>query len=206
MKKKLFGSICLVLGIVIIVSTGTTFAYLLASSTSDIFGDNIYSFDVDLLLDEMYSSSNMIPLYDNKVSEAIQYSNVCRDKDGYEVCSLYKFTLNNSNTSLSYTLNGYLKTTSTTYTTSNLKYQIYDTSYNAISDVMTISLTDSEKVYFTLNNTTVNTIIDGSSVSYYLVIWISDIGKLQTADYSKTFTGVVGFESTSGEILEASLS
>ena len=40
MKQKLFSSICLVLAIVIVVTTSTTFAYLIASSenTTDVSG------------------------------------------------------------------------------------------------------------------------------------------------------------------------
>lgn len=205
MKKSIFSSICLVLGIVIIVTTGTTFAYLVASASSSegsISGE-ITKLDVSLSLTEEYKSTNMIPLKDNLVSSAIQYSNVCRDKDNYEVCSLYKLTL--SNTSSSYNLNGYLKTTSTTYTTGNLKYQIYNTSYTAVSDIMTASLTTDEKVYFTINNNKLTTDIENTNIVYYLVMWISDTGSLQSEDYSKSYSGVVGFETLSGDRIEADI-
>lgn len=205
MKKSIFSSICLVLGIVIIVTTGTTFAYLVASasfSEGSISGE-ITKLDVSLSLTEEYKATKMVPLKDNLVSTAINYSSKCRDKDGYEVCSLYKLTL--SNTGSSYNLNGYLKTTSTTYTTGNLKYQIYDTSYTAVSDIMTASLTTDEKVYFTINNNKLTTDIENTNIVYYLVMWISDTGSLQSEDYSKSYSGVVGFETLSGDRIEADI-
>lgn len=205
MKKSIFSSICLVLGIVIIVTTETTFAYLVASASSSegsISGE-ITKLDVSLSLTEEYKATKMVPLKDNLVSTAINYSSKCRDKDNYEVCSLYKLTL--SNTGSSYNLNGYLKTTSTTYTTGNLKYQIYDTSYTAVSDIMTASLTTDEKVYFTINNNKLTTDIEKTNIVYYLVMWISDTGSLQSEDYSKSYSGVVGFETLSGDRIEADI-
>ena len=205
MQKKLLGSICLVLGIVIFVTTGTTFAYLVASATSseDAISGEIADFKVNLTLTEVYKSTNMVPLKDNLVKTAITNSSKCRDKDNYEVCSLYKLKL--TNTGQAFALNGYLKTSSTTYTTGNLKYQIYDTSYNAITDVMTPSLTTDEKVYFSKNNTNVNTSINTSNIEYYLVMWISDTNSIQTSDHSKTYSGAVGFETTSGDRIEADI-
>lgn len=203
MQKKLLGSICLVLGIVIFVTTGATFAYLVASSTSDEITGEIADFKVNLILTEVYKSTNMVPLKDKLVKTAITNSSKCRDKDNYEVCSLYKLKL--TNTGQTFALNGYLKTSSTTYTTGNLKYQIYDTSYTAITDVMTPSLTIDEKVYFLKNNTNVTTNINTSNIEYYLVMWISDTNSIQTSDHSKTYSGAVGFETTSGDRIEADI-
>ena len=47
MKQKLFSSICLVLAIVIVVTTSTTFAYLIASSenTTDVSGKTVQAMD-----------------------------------------------------------------------------------------------------------------------------------------------------------------
>lgn len=204
MQKKLLGSICLVFGIIIIVTTGTTYAYFQTSVTSgnDITGE-VTEFKVNLNITEVYKSTNMVPLKDNLVKTAITNSSKCRDKDNYEVCSLYKLKL--TNTGQTFALNGYLKTSSTTYTTGNLKYQIYDTSYTAITDVMTPSLTIDEKVYFSKNNTNVTTNINTSNIEYYLVMWISDTNSIQTSDHSKTYSGAVGFETTSGDRIEADI-
>lgn len=202
MDKKIFGSICLVLGIAIIVSTGASFAYFNASTSNEgnISGTTI-NFGVNLNLTTIHQSTNMIPLQDTLVATAISGTNKCIDTKGYEVCSLYKITLTNSGDP--FVLNGYLKTSSTTYTTGNLKYQIYDTNYTAISDVMVPSLTANEKVYFTKDSNMVTTSMNHNDTEYYLVMWITETNTLQNADYSKSYTGLVGFETLSDERIEA---
>lgn len=204
MKQKIFSSICLVLAIVIVVTMGTTFAYLVATSenTTDISGKTS-NFNVKLNLTTIHKSTNMIPLKDSLVVTSIKNTNKCIDKDNNEVCSLYKITL--SNTENSFSLNGYLKTNSTTYTTSNLKYQIYDTNYNAISDILTPSLTIGDKVYFQKDSKDISTTINNTNIEYYLVMWITETNTMQTADQSKTYSGVVGFEAINGNVLEANL-
>ena len=56
MKQKLFSSICLVLAIVIVVTTSTTFAYLIASSenTTDVSGKTA-DFNVKLALTTVHN-------------------------------------------------------------------------------------------------------------------------------------------------------
>ena len=160
-------------------------------------------FNVKLALTTVHKSTNMVPLKDSLVVTSIKNTNKCIDKNNYEVCSLYKLTL--SNTGSSFTLNGYLKTSSTTYTTGNLKYQVYDTNYNAVTDVLTPSLTASQKVYFKKGSNNISTTINSTNVEYYLVMWITETNTMQTADYSKNYSGVVGFEAISGDVLEANL-
>lgn len=204
MKQKLFSSICLVLAIVIVVTTSTTFAYLIASAqdTTTVSG-NATKFSVSLALTTVHKSTNMVPLKDSLVVTAMKNTNKCIDKSGYEVCSLYKLTL--SNTGNPFNLTGYLKTSSTTYTTGNLKYQVYDTNYNAVTDVLTPSLTANQKVYFKKGSNNISTTINSTNIEYYLVMWITETNTMQTADYSKNYSGVVGFEAISGDVLEATL-
>ena len=60
MEKKIFGSICLVLGIAIIVSTGASFAYFSASASSEgnISGTTV-NFGINLNLTTIHQSINM---------------------------------------------------------------------------------------------------------------------------------------------------
>lgn len=201
MNKKIFGSICFVLGITIIISTGTTFAYFNSSANSDgtISGSTL-NFAVDLSLSKEHVSNNMIPISDSLIKTAISGSKKCIDNNGYEVCSLYKITLTNNGDP--FVLNGYIKTNSTTYTTGNLKYQIYDTNFNPLSDALTLSLTSGDKIYFSKGNDILTTSINHNIVEYYLVMWITETNSLQSADYSKKYNGVVGFETVSGNKIE----
>ena len=95
----------------------------------------------------------------------------------------------------------------TTYTTTNLKYQIFDSSYNAITDVMTISKTANDLVYFKKGTTKVSITSTGTK-KYYLAIWLSDTNSDQSSDYSKTFNGAIGFElvGSPSDKLQATLS
>lgn len=198
MKKKILGSVCFALAIIIIITTGTTFAYFSSSagSNNSITGKTM-NFDVDLKLDTVYNATQLVPLSDSLVDDAIKKtSNKCIDTKGNQVCSLFKLTLTNNGDAQK--LNGYVSTDTTTYTTDNLKYQIFNSSYVPVSDVMTISRTLNNKVYFKKSSNMVSTSINSTNVIYYLVIWLKETSSLQTSDYSKTFSGKIGFESVSG--------
>ena len=49
----------------------------------------------------------------------------------------------------------------------------------------------------------VTTSMNHNDTEYYLVMWITETNTLQNADYSKSYTGLVGFETLSGERIEA---
>jgi len=192
MVRKMMLSI---LGVMLIsgFTFGVTYAYY-ESSAEDSFEWSAYSGLSSILnSDEVYIANTLVPLSDSLVSTAIsKTSNKCIDKNGYEVCSLYKLTLTNNGDSEN--LYGYVKTGSSTYTTGNLKYQVFDSSYNAVTDVMTVSNVADTTVYFQKSSSKYNTTSSGSLI-YYLAIWLHDTEDYQDADYSKTFTGYVGFES-----------
>ena len=201
--KKIFGMISFVLAVVIIVTSGSTFAYY---STNGNNGSTISgtaaSFDVTMSIDEIHKATQLIPMKDNLVSSAIsKSSNKCVDKDGYDACSLYKITL--KNTGEAQVLNGYITTSTSDYETDNLKYQVYDDSFNVITDAAVLSRVVDTKSEFKKNSNNVSLSINKTDLVYYLVIWLSDTGTSQNADYDKSFTGVVGFNSPSGGKLTA---
>ena len=192
MKDKLLFSI---LGVVVIscLTFGITYAFYESSVSGTITGEAEGGLATTLTLDITYKASRLVPLYDNLVSTAIsKETNKCIDKSNYEVCSLYKITL--TNTGDSETLYGYIKTNTSNYITDNLKYQIFDSSYNALTDVMTLSKTSDTSVYFESNSLNYSVTSSGTT-TYYLAIWLTDTGENQKDDYSKTFSGYIGFES-----------
>lgn len=207
MRSKIIGTICLILGIVIIVSSGTTFAfYAVTASTNgdDITGQTL-NFDVRLNSSILYKATQLVPLSDSLIGEAItKTTNKCIDNKGYEVCSLYSLTLTNNGDAQ--VLNGYISTTNTTYTTDNLMCQLFDSNYNPVSDVVTLSRVASEKKYFQKNNTRIATEVNNRDVTYYLAIWLHETGELQNSDYSKSFSGKVIFESLYGDQIFADFS
>lgn len=208
MEKKIFGSICFVLGIMIIVSTGTTFAYFSANSSNG--GETITgttkNFDVEIEFDPIYTANQLIPIDDEYINRAIsKETDKCIDSKGYEVCSLYSVTLiNNGDPAI---LNGFLKTINSEYETDNLRCQLYDSNYTPHSNVMTISKDSDNKVYFMNEENMFNlTLASEESTNYYLAIWLYETGELQDEDYSRNFSGKIGFESIDGAIISADFS
>ena len=205
MKNKIYISVMAVL-IISALTFGATYAYYVSQDTKTFTGEIEKGIVSTLNLTTTMSSTNLVPLLDSKISTAItKSSNKCIDKNNYEVCSLYTITLTNTNASEN--LYGYVKTNTTTYTTTNLKYQIFDSSYNAITDVMTISKTANDLVYFKKGTTKVSITSTGTK-KYYLAIWLSDTNSDQSSDYSKTFNGAIGFElvGSPSDKLQATLS
>lgn len=205
MKNKIYISVMAVL-IIGALTFGATYAYYVSQDTESFTGEIEKGIVSTLNLTTTKSSTNLVPLQDSKIKTAItKSSNKCIDKNNYEVCSLYTITLTNTNTSEN--LYGYIKTNTTTYTTTNLKYQIFDSSYNAITDVMTISMTANDLVYFKKGTTQVSITSTGTK-TYYLAIWLSDTNSDQSTDYSKTFNGAIGFElvGSPSDKLQATLS
>lgn len=205
MKNKIYISVMAVL-IISALTFGATYAYYVSQDTKKFTGEIEKGIVSTLNLTTTKSSTNLVPLQDSKIKTAItKSSNKCIDKNNYEVCSLYTITLTNTNASEN--LYGYVKTNTTTYTTTNLKYQIFDSSYNAITDVMTISKTANDLVYFKKGTTQVSITSTGTK-KYYLAIWLSDTNSDQSSDYSKTFNGAIGFElvGSPSDKLQATLS
>mgnify|MGYP003313419881 CR=1 FL=1 len=199
MKKKILFSILGVVAITIL-TFGTTYAYFISSTNSQFSGEGASGVDTTLTLEKIYHASKLVPLDDSLIGTAIsKANNKCIDKSGYEVCSLYKIVLENTVDSES--LYGYIRTGSSTYITDNLKYQFFDSGFNALTDIDSLPKIANETVYFQKNETNYQVSIAGST-TYYLAIWLTDIKEEQSVDYSKKFSGYIGFESTESSGIE----
>ena len=191
MEKKLNKILVSVLAVILIttLTVGVTYAYLVAHDSQNITVKSASGINSVLTLTTVKETSNMVPIMDNKIVTAIK--NNCVDKNNYDVCSLYSVKL--TNTSSVESLYGYVRTVSSSYTTTNLRYQIFDSSYNAVTDVMTISNSSDGFVYFEKSSSKL-TITSNGTNNYYFVIWLTDTGAEQSSDYSKVFNGAIGFE------------
>ena len=198
---------------IIFLAIGSTFAYFTASITSNInnLSGGTLDFDASISI-ETIKNDELIPLDDGLVDDTLNSTHVCTDKRGYGLCSLYHFTLVNN--SIPQVMTGYLQTVSTTYTTSNLKYQLFTYSngtYTAVSDMKTVPITADCTSNFTMNNSNISvTLNDGTttaySVDYYLAIWLSDPGSNQLVDSNKTYSGSIVFVSANGNSISANFS
>lgn len=196
MEKKLNKILVSVLAVILIttLTVGVTYAYLVAHDSQNITVKSASGINSVLTLTTVKETSNMVPIMDNKIVTAIK--NNCVDKNNYDVCSLYSVKLTNTskdNNPKAESLYGYVRTVSSSYTTTNLRYQIFDSSYNAVTDVMTISNSSGGFVYFEKSSSKL-TVTSNGTKNYYFVIWLTDTGAEQSSDYSKVFNGAIGFE------------
>lgn len=198
----------LVISAVVFTALGGTFAYLSIGNVSNntTIGGRTYDFNVNLDATAI-KSGKLIPVADNLIVSTLNSSHVCEDTRGYGLCTLYRIRFTNSGSAE--TMTGNLKTLTSTYTTNNLKYQLFTLSgstYTAISTATAINRTANAINYFKLNSTDVTvSLSDGSTNSttkdIYLAIWISDPGNNQLDDQNKTFTGQLSFTSTHGSTI-----
>lgn len=197
----------------IFTALGGTFAYFsgqVSSNANDVSGKT-YKFDVTLNITSV-KSGNLIPVVDDLIDDTLNSTHVCTDTRGYGLCSLYKLTLNN--TGEAQTMTGYLTTLSTTYTTNNLKYQLFTKSgntYTAASDMKSVPIVANATSDFTLSSNNINVSLSNGTTSaystdYYLAVWISDPGTNQLVDSNKTYNGKITFVSTRGDSISANFS
>lgn len=201
MRKKIIGTICLALGIIVIVTTGTSFAYFSASADSDekIEGSTM-TFSVDLEVEEVYKSNQLVPIADSIIPTAI--NNECIDSKGYEVCSLYKITL--TNTGEPVVLNGYITAeTGTNYTTDHLKGQLFSSNLATSISTVTTLTNQTGKQYFKIDETNLYSVETQKTNTLYLAIWLTETGDYQNDDYNKDFVGKIAFESIGGGQISA---
>ena len=195
--NKIIIILLFVFGIIFTI-IGATFAFfsITDASNSGGIGGSTYTFDIDLAVSDV-RAGDLIPTVDSLIDTSLAGNYKCVDQRNYGLCSLYKLRFTNN--SSAETLVGYLKTVNTTYTTSNLRYRLYDDSYNSVSDIGTVSITANAMNYFKsgANNVSV-TIPANSTKDYYLVIWLHDIGENQLEDQNKSYTGSITFTSQNG--------
>lgn len=212
MKDKILLSVIAVSAIILITVIGATYAYYAGEANTGGIQGEAMKFDVSLQSNPIYEATKLVPLKDNDIVKSIsKSSNPCIDNSSYnyQVCSLYELTLTNAGDAE--VLNGYIETSATTYTTSNLKYQLFTkngATYTNLTMLESLPQVVGSKTYFkgmdsNIKSTTVSA---SSSTTFYLAIWLSDTGTSQNEDFEKAYTGKVVFESINGNRLESSFS
>ena len=211
-KKGIVLSLILLVAVAII--SGATYAFFSAGGTTT--GDRIqgstFTSNVSLNISSIITGK-LTPTENNLIITSLNGSYPCYGKDNYNVCSIYQITMLNSSTSVS--LNGYIQTNSaTTYTTNNLKYQLFTKSgntYTAASDMKSVPIVANATSDFTLSSNNINVSLSNGTTSaystdYYLAVWISDPGTNQLDDSNKTYNGRITFVSARGDSISANFS
>lgn len=206
-KRKIL--IISIIVVIIILVAGGTYAYFTASgSNSGNIVGSTYTSDFGIEVYEVQKPTSLIPLNDDLVTTAVsKASDKCLDNDGQEICSLYKLDVVNNGAAID--LQGFIRTSTSTYTSSNLKYMVYTENggtYTPVTDALVLTHNSGDTVYFKKNSTNYTTsLLDGTTnpqkVTYYIVFWISEIEGEQNEDQSKTFDCKIGFESIYGDKL-----
>lgn len=204
-SKKILIAIIITIIIVSGVSYGT-YAFFSASATDNSIGGTSQELDFNVTATEVYKASSLIPISENTADTTINATNQCRDNNNRDICSLYQVTVTNSGITTS--LTGFIRTTSSTYTTTNLKYKVYtktNNTYTAVTDASSLSNDSGGSTYFkTNNNNYIITLPNNSSQTYYVLFWINEIKADQNQDQGKNYSCRFGFEGTTGSQLSAS--
>ena len=211
-KGRIIFISCVVVLLIIALVVSGTYAYftlVVNVNNNGNIGGNTYKFDVSMDVNVIKQSTSLVPFSDDLIVDAISKTDKCVDKDGYEICNIYKLNLTNNGNS-DEILYGYVSTSNTTYVSDRLKYQVFtlnNGNYTAYTDPISVSLNTDEKVYFKKNNTLVNSsLVKGNSAEYYLVMWISLVLEDQNEDAGKSFNGYINFESFYGDRITAKFS
>lgn len=210
MDSKKTKIVIFIIVVLIIGTLGFTYAFFGASAQNDNIVGTTYSAKFGIEAYEIKKSTKLIPINDDLITKAVNKAdNKCVDDDGKEICSLYKIDVVNNGGEID--LHGFIRTSNSTYLTNNLKYMVYSEEngiLTPVTDVMTLSHTSGDTVYFKKNNTNINiTVEDGSSEkttkTYYVSFWLSEINGEQNDDQGKSYNCKIGFESMYGDKLSS---
>lgn len=201
-KNKKKGYLFAIIGVftLIVAVAGSTYAYFVASATSDAFTGKTLDVKISKPTVEIVSGtgtkgSGLIPIYDGSVAghdsqmaTAVSAAKNCIDKNGYTVCHVYKVTIANSgadattiDTSVSLNKNG----------ATNLKWASMS-NQNTFGSIEPTLLGDDV------------TLAGSGSVVQYFVVYISNTGADQTnPDSGKNYTGTVTVTASTGSQIQA---
>jgi len=188
-KKDLKGITFLAVGIltIVVAIAGATFAWfaVTASNNNVIKGDSGYTASsLTLTVTETSAvasaSKKLVPQLDAAVKTAANSTNKCIDANGNGVCQHYTITIKN-NTTTKFYLDGSL--TLTAANMPNLKWGICSAAWTCTSTTYNPKTTTTLVSRAAING--------GATLTYYVVLWISEKNAAQTD--SGSLTGVVAF-------------
>lgn len=189
----------------IVAIIGATFAYFTAVQSSDEDAVNTSSAVIGLSYDDVKDGvrGTLIPAYNKVVS---QYAGVttdsCKDANGYNVCSVYKFTVENTSETAA-AMHFSADVSSATMT--DMYYRIIKVAKgetpdfsmaetveaDVTSDSVLVAATDQATTSLETAITALNEeYASGDAYDYYIVMWIAETGTPQTpgGDFKATIT------------------
>ena len=202
-ENDLKGITFLVVGIltVVVAISGATFAWfaVTASNNNVISGTSGYTAtSLTLTVAETSAvasaSKKLVPQLDAAVKTAANSTNKCIDANGNGVCQHYTITIKN-NTNTKFYLDGSL--TLTAANMPNLKWATCSGTWSCTSTTYNPKTTTSFASRAAING--------GATLTYYVVLWISEANVAQTDSGNLTgvvtFTGYNSASTTSGQFV-----
>ena len=183
----------LVIVILILVISGSTFAYFAFSATNNVIGGNAGSVDLSLTVTKLLPDSDDIAddiLIANFSELATNLNNGCVE-DGYALCQLYKINLANSATGVNTNVKGSLSFDNTNVP--NLSWVYLGDTYSSTNIPNTFNTASSTFTNFVNGHL----LTAGTNKDFYILVWVNESAIEQTDN--GTYSGTVRFEDSNGK-------
>ena len=201
-QKENKKNVSMLLGIVLILLlvAGATFAYFALSATNNVIGGNAGTVDLSLTVTKVLPNTTgtddiIITSFDDLATNLNQS---CIDSDGdFALCQLYQVHLTNGANGVNTNVKGSVSFNNTT--TPNLAWISLGNSYSSSTTYTSEMLGSS----FHTSSAAFTNFVDsyllssGTSVDFYLLVWVNESEEEQTDEGS--YSGTIRFEDSNGK-------
>ena len=189
----------LLIVILILVISGSTFAYFAFSATNNVIGGNAGSVNLSLTVEKVLPDDDDTTddiLIANYGEIPNNLNNMCTDGE-YAVCQVYRINLANSNTGVNTNVKGSLSFNNATVP--NLSWIYLGDSYSSDTTYTSSMLPNT---FHTASSTFTNFIdsyllTSGTNKDFYILVWVNESETEQTDN--GTYSGIVRFEDSNGK-------
>ena len=184
--------------VLILVISGSTFAYFAFNVSNNIIEGNVGSVDLTLTVEKVLPNTNEVDdiLIANYSELAGNLNNKCTDGE-YALCQLYKINIANSSTGVNANIAGSLSFDNEN--TPNLSWIYLGDSYSGSTSYTSDNLPDT----FNKSSATFTKFIDsylltsGTNRDFYILVWVNESETEQNDN--GTYFGTVRFEDSNGK-------
>ena len=184
--------------ILILIISGSTFAYFAFSASNTMIGGNAGEVDLTLTVTKVLPTTNTTDdiLISNYGEIPSHLNQKCTDGE-YALCQVYRINLANSNTGVNTNVKGSLSFNNATVP--NLSWIYLGESYDASTTYTSNMLPNT---FHTASSTFTNFIdsyllTSGSNKDFYVLVWVNESEEEQTD--TGTYSGIVRFEDSNGK-------
>ena len=179
--------------LLILVISGSTFAYFAFSASNNVIGGNAGSVNLSLTVEKVLPDDDDTTdniLIANFSELATNLNNGCVE-DGYALCQLYKINLANSATGVNTNVAGSLSFDNTNVL--NLSWVYLGDTYSSANIPNTFNTASSTFTNFISGHL----LTAGTNKDFYILVWVNESATEQTDN--GTYSGTVRFEDSNGK-------